>query len=207
MAVEETRSTWVDLIRHGQPEGGQRYRGHRDDPLSHVGWEQMRAAVEPRDHWDVVITSPLLRCRAFAQAIADERGIPLHVEPDFKEISFGRWEGMKAEEILARDGDRLAAFWSDGEANPPPGGEALSAFHGRVARGWHHWVHALWGQRILVVAHGGVIRMMLACVLDVPPGRLMAGLHVPYACRSRVRMDRTDHGLLSCLMAHGEGPP
>ncbi|WP_290650911.1 histidine phosphatase family protein [Aquisalimonas sp.] len=203
MVADIPRSTWVDLLRHGQPEGGQRYRGHQDDPLSHVGWEQMRAAVGARDRWDAVITSPLLRCRAFAQAIADERGIPLHVEPAFKEISFGRWEGLKAEEILARDGDRLAAFWSDGDANPPPGGEELGAFHARVAGAWARWTERLWGQHVLLVAHGGVIRMIVAEVLEVPPTRIMAGLHVPYACRSRVRMDRTEHGLLTCLVAHG----
>lgn len=205
MAVEDPRSTRVDLLRHGQPEGGQLYRGHRDDPLSHLGWEQMRAATGADEAWDVVITSPLLRCRAFAQALADERGLPLHVEPAFKEISFGRWEGLKTEEILAQDGDRLAAFWSDGDRDPPPGGERISAFHARVREGWLRWRTALGGQRVLVVTHGGVIRMLVACVLDVPPARVMAGLHVPYACRSRIRLDHTEHGLLSCLMAHG-GP-
>lgn len=203
MADEEARSTRVDLLRHGQPEGGQRYRGHQDDPLSHLGWEQMRAATGGDEAWDVVITSPLLRCRAFAQALADEQGIPLHVEPAFKEISFGRWEGLKTEEILARDGDRLAAFWADGDRYPPPGGERVSAFHTRVQEGWERWCECLGGQRVLVVTHGGVIRMLVACVLDVPPARVMAGLHVPYACRSHIRLDHTEHGLLSCLMGHG----
>lgn len=203
MPRSDSRSTWVDLLRHGAPEGGQRYRGHLDDPLSSTGWEQMRAAVARDAGWEAIVTSPLQRCHAFAEALALERDIPLHVEPAFKEISFGEWEGMKTEEILARDGDRLAAFWSDGDRYPPPGGESLSAFHQRVEAGWHHWREAIRGQHVLVVGHGGVIRMIVACVLEVPPTRLMAGLNVPYACRSRIRMDHTEHGLLSCLIAHG----
>lgn len=198
--------TWLDLLRHGQPEGGQLYRGHRDDPLDAVGWQQMRAATEPPETWDAVITSPLVRCHAFAEALASERGIPLWVEPDFKEISFGRWEGLKAEAILARDGERLAAFWSDGDRYPPPGGETLSDFHKRVANAWERWHQTVRDQHVLVVSHGGAIRMMIACVLGIPPQRTMAGLNVPYACRSRVRVDHTDYGVLSCLMSHG-GPP
>ncbi|MEK6748901.1 MAG: histidine phosphatase family protein, partial [Pseudomonadota bacterium] len=38
-------TTVVDMIRHGEPVGGKRYRGHRDDPLSDIGWRQMREAV------------------------------------------------------------------------------------------------------------------------------------------------------------------
>ena len=48
---KETTETIIDLIRHGEPEGGRAFRGHSiDDPLSEKGWQQM---------WDVLAKSPL----------------------------------------------------------------------------------------------------------------------------------------------------
>lgn len=199
-------TTLVDTIRHGQPEGGQRYRGHLDDPLSHLGWHQMWSALDEHERWDAVLTSPLLRCRAFAQAVADRQDVPLHVDERLKEISFGDWEGLKSEEILARYGDRLSAFWSDSENHPPPGGERISAFHGRVAEAWAEWLDNLRGQRVLLVCHGGVIRVLLAEVLGASAANVMPRLHVPYACRTRFRIDDTPHGRFRCLVAHGARP-
>lgn len=38
-------STIIDLLRHGDVEGGQKYRGQLDDPLSELGWNQLRTAT------------------------------------------------------------------------------------------------------------------------------------------------------------------
>ncbi|MFO8155736.1 MAG: histidine phosphatase family protein, partial [Thiohalospira sp.] len=89
--------TTVDLLRHGEPEGGRRYRGQSDDPLSATGWQQMQAAVAGATPWQRVISSPLSRCRVFAETLAAERGLPLEVEADFREIGFGEWEGQSPE--------------------------------------------------------------------------------------------------------------
>ena len=54
--------TQIDIIRHGEPEGGRRYRGHSiDDPLSKTGWQQMWNAIPENPPWDHIISSPLLR--------------------------------------------------------------------------------------------------------------------------------------------------
>ena len=58
--------TVVDLLRHGEPDGGQKFRGSVDDPLNVRGWEQMRTAVGNYREWEVIISSPLIRCAAFA---------------------------------------------------------------------------------------------------------------------------------------------
>ncbi len=203
-----TSATLVDLIRHGQPAGGQKYRGHLDDPLSPLGWSQMRRAIGEQEHWDAVVCSSLERCRAFAEEVGMARGIPVYVEPRFKEINFGDWEGMKAEEVLARYGSALGAFWLDGDANPPPGGETVTAFYTRVAAAWDHWLDQLWGQHLLLVSHGGVIRMSLAHALGLPPVHMMARLDVAYASRSRIRISRrSDGGQLATLVSHGDPSP
>lgn len=195
----------IDLLRHGEPEGGVMYRGQRDDPLSDTGWAQMRDAAGRDQGWQHVISSPLRRCRDFARDLAGTRDLPLTVVPDLREINFGHWEGLTPEQVEARDPGRLAAFWADAEGHPPPGGELLSAFHHRVAGAWQTLIEAPPAEHLLIVAHGGVIRMMLAEVLGLSPARAMAGFQVPFACRTRVRMDLTPHGRLLSLTSHGQG--
>lgn len=199
-ALEGTR---FDLMRHGEPEGGKRYRGTLDDPLSDTGWQQMQAAVSDQDQWDAILTSPMARCRPFAESMAEARGLPLYVEPALREISFGDWEGFTAAEIRERTPGVLEAFWSNPVDQPPPGGEALPDFHRRVTYAIHQWRETLEGQRVLVVCHGGVIRMATADVMGTPLEKAMGALMVPYACRTRVRMDRVDDQWLSCLVSHG----
>ena len=64
------KETVIDLIRHGEPIGGRRYRGHGvDDPLSEKGWSQMWQAVGNYNAWHHIITSPLQRCQQFPPAI------------------------------------------------------------------------------------------------------------------------------------------
>jgi len=196
-------TTWFDLMRHGEPRGGPKYRGHLDDPLSELGWQQMRDGIREEDHWDVVLTSTLSRCQAFAEEIATARALPLHRDPALREIHFGDWEGLSAAEIQQREPGRLAAFWRNAVDHPPPGGETIPDFQQRIVQAWTHWQEALRGQRVLLVCHGGVIRMVLGHVMAMPPGVAMASLQVPYACRSRVRLDHSEHGNLSCLIQHG----
>ncbi len=196
-------TTTIDLIRHGEPAGGPMFRGSQDDPLSDLGWQQMQAAISDKDEWDLVVTSPLLRCRRFAEQLAADRQLPLEQDERLREISFGDWEGMTADAILADAPEALTRFWNDPVAHPPPGGEMMSEFHARVRDAWHHWCREAAGQHVLVVCHGGVIRMILAEVMGIPLNRSFSALAVPYACRSRVRIDQSEHGIFSSLLSHG----
>lgn len=196
-------STTIDLIRHGEPAGGPMFRGSQDDPLSDFGWQQMQAAISDNDEWDLVVTSPLLRCRQFAEQLAVDRQLPLKQDERLREISFGDWEGMTADAIMADAPEALSRFWNDPVAHPPPGGEIMGEFHARVRDAWHHWCLKAQGQRVLVVCHGGVIRMILAEVMGIPLNRSFSAVAIPYACRSRVRIDQSDHGVFSALLSHG----
>lgn len=81
--------TLIDMLRHGEPVGGRRYRGQTDDPLSDKGWRQMRAATAETRPWTAIVSSPLLRCRAFAEELAGQTGLPLAVDDRLKEVGFG----------------------------------------------------------------------------------------------------------------------
>lgn len=194
-------TTIIDLIRHGEPEGGPMFRGSQDDPLSDKGWQQMQAAVTRDDHWDAVISSPMTRCRHFAQAQAEQRQIPVYIEEDLREIGFGEWEGLTAEQVQQRYGDQLNRFWQDSIRHTPPGGEAITEFHERVTQGFNHWQETLAGQNVLVVCHGGVIRMILADIMGIPLARSFTGFAVPYACRCRIRIDQSGYGVFRSLIS------
>lgn len=204
MPIDRT-TTVIDLIRHGEPEGGPMFRGSKDDPLSALGWQQMEKAIGNNNCWDVILSSPMQRCRHFADRLAERLGLPLHTDERLREISFGEWEGLTASEIEARYGERLALFWADAEANPPPGGELLSQFQARVLAAWEEWTGELAGKHILLVCHGGVIRVALGEIMGIPRERTLSAVAVPYAWCSRVRLDRTEHGTLDCLMSHSPG--
>ncbi|RMG36186.1 MAG: histidine phosphatase family protein [Gammaproteobacteria bacterium] len=163
--------TRLDYLRHGLPVGGSRYRGHGiDDPLSEEGWAQMRKTTERLDtRWDRIITSPLARCAAFAQALGAERDIPVAIEPDLREVGFGRWEGMTRRQLLEQSPEEYHAFYADPVNHRPAGAEPLGAFGRRVAKAFDQLVERHSGEHLLVVAHAGVIRATLGHVLQAPP--------------------------------------
>ncbi len=150
--------TRIELIRHGEPVGGRRYRGWLDDPLSDTGWRQMWDAVaQAAQDWDLVVTSPLRRCSEFARRLADRLGLELLVDAGFKEIGFGAWEGLAAAQI---DADALERFYADPLANTPPGAEPAGEFFARIGDAWRALVTRHGGRRLLLVCHAGVMRAL-----------------------------------------------
>ncbi|MGH8548074.1 MAG: histidine phosphatase family protein [Methylococcales bacterium] len=160
-------STVIDLIRHGEPVGGIRFRGQTDDPLNTKGWQQMEDALGDYRAWDLIVSSPLLRCREFAERTAERLRLPLEIEPRFREIGFGSWEGLTAEEIARVHPSVLKQFYRDPAQNPPAGGEALSAFQARVTSAWEEMLATHGDKHILLVCHGGTIRIILSHLLQI----------------------------------------
>ncbi|QKT04514.1 alpha-ribazole phosphatase family protein [Ectothiorhodospiraceae bacterium 2226] len=179
--------TVVDLLRHGEPVGGRRYRGQTDDPLSEKGWAQMWAAVGAACPWTAIVTSPLSRCRAFAEALAERHGREVHLEPRFQEIAFGEWEGRTSAELTRDDPHRLLRFWDAPEAHRPPGAEPLADFERRVVAAWEEVLRRFQGRHVLVVGHAGMMRMVVRHALDMPRERLFR-LQIPNAGLTRIRV-------------------
>ncbi|MEN8169502.1 MAG: alpha-ribazole phosphatase family protein [Pseudomonadota bacterium] len=161
-------TTIIDIIRHGEPQGGSRYRGHVDDPLSERGWMQMRAAVEGRSGWQQIVTSDLSRCADFANELGNRLSIPVEGTDQFREVGFGDWEGMTAKEIIAQDEAALFSFWQDPLNNTPPNAEPLVDFHQRIEREWERMLMTHGGKHILLVGHAGMMRILLLKALAMP---------------------------------------
>lgn len=163
----------VDIIRHGEPVGGAKYRGHAiDDPLSEKGWRQMRDAIAVGATWGRVITSPMRRCREFAEEVSRSRDIPLQVVDDFREVGFGRWEGKTKAELIAEDALAFERFYQDPVGQRPPGAEPLADFIARVQSAWRGVIAEESQHHVLVIAHAGVMRAILADVLMLDPAAM-----------------------------------
>ncbi|MCR4300981.1 MAG: alpha-ribazole phosphatase family protein [Sulfuricaulis sp.] len=194
-------STLFDLLRHGEPVGGRKYRGQLDDPLSERGWQQMREAVGEHRPWDAILSSPLSRCAAFARELASRHDIPLEVEPRMMELGFGAWEGRTATELLEQDSQLLTRFWQDPVNHAPPGGETLVAFRDRVRGAFNDALLRHEGQHVLLICHAGVIRLLVSHALDMPLDKMFR-IDVPSAGISRIRIDANGAGQLPRLVFH-----
>ncbi|WP_248914754.1 alpha-ribazole phosphatase family protein [Pseudomonas moorei] len=163
----------LDLLRHGETELGGGLRGSLDDALTEKGWQQMREAVLAQGPWDHLVSSPLQRCARFAEELAGRLGLPVELQADLQELHFGAWEGQSAAALMETDADSLGLFWADPYAFTPPQGEPVAAFAARVLAAIAR-LHATYaGERVLLVSHGGVMRLLLAQARGLPREQLL----------------------------------
>lgn len=181
--------TIIDLIRHGEPEGGKKYRGYSvDDPLSELGWSQMNEAVGEYREWDCIVSSPMLRCKAFAISLSEKLSIPYLIENDLEEVGFGDWEGKTADQLKAENQAEYYAFFLDPVNHRPKNAEDLDVFSGRVVTAYKKVLEECEGKHCLIVAHAGVIRAILAYILGAPVAS-MYRIKVNNAGISRISYD------------------
>ena len=174
-------TTQIEVIRHGEPVGGRRYRGHGvDDPLTARGWQQMWDAVAGRLDWQHIATSPLSRCCAFAEQLSKKLGIGYSVDNRFREIGFGAWEGLTPDEILATDANALQHFYADPVRNRPEGAEPLESFSERVWEAYKDIARKHMDQKVLIVGHAGVIRAVTANILGMDLAYVYSSLKIEY---------------------------
>ncbi|RMH50454.1 MAG: histidine phosphatase family protein [Zetaproteobacteria bacterium] len=179
----------VDLLRHGAVEAeGWSLHGATDTPLSRRGFRQMEAVCRRLAPHDEIASSPMARCRSFAEERARTTGVRCTLLEGMREIDFGIWEQHTLEEIERDHGALLRRFRTSPVGVTPPGGEPFDRFADRVLSTWERWMgEATGGRRRLLVAHGGVIRVILAHLLQMPRSALWR-IHLPHAAASRVSL-------------------
>jgi probable phosphoglycerate mutase len=107
-----------------------------------------------------VISSPILRTRETAQAIADKLGLSFQTDEDFAEISFGDWDGKTNDEAKALSPAAFEA-WRGSWTETPPNGESLEAFDARIQNGLDRLLTEHEGKTVVVVAHVMPIRGLI----------------------------------------------
>lgn len=159
----------LDLLRHGETILGHTLRGQLDDELTEQGWSQMQTTVQHhlnQKTWDVIVSSPLQRCRLFAEKLSNDLQRPLLINEQLQEMNFGDWEGISTQTIYETSPELLANFWQFPTQYHAPNGESLAEFHQRVLNGFQQVVEHMQQHQYpsaLVITHGGVIKL-LSCL-------------------------------------------
>ncbi|NOI53317.1 alpha-ribazole phosphatase [Vibrio crassostreae] len=156
----------IYLLRHGKVEGKAALNGVSDVLVSPELQEQICQALATQDiTFDSVVTSPLKRCGDLASLYAERMSVPLSVAPCFQEMNFGEVDGVPFDELEDKWG-MLETFWQNPANHQLTGAESLQSFHDRVTQAWSQLLNNP-SDNILLVTHGGVIRILLAECLDI----------------------------------------
>ncbi len=158
--------TTVYLIRHCEATGNQNrtFQGSTDAEITELGRIQLgylnkRFKDVPLD---AVYSSPLMRAKLTAHAVADDKGLPVIVEPGFSEICGGKIEGLTFAQIFEKY-PQLEYNWGYApEEFDPPEGEHMRKVYERVNRALKNAVEQYKGKSIAVATHGAAIRNLLA---------------------------------------------
>ncbi|MDO4263772.1 MAG: histidine phosphatase family protein [Deinococcus sp.] len=191
---------WV--VRHAESSwnASGRYQGQTDVPLSPLG-EQQVAALAGRlagRHFAAVYSSDLERARLTAEGLAAALdGSPaVQLEPELREIGVGELAGLTSEEIAQRFPEYLAALHRDPWHTCRPGGESMRDLFVRSRRVFDALREKHAGERVLVVTHGGLVRVAVGMALGEDTGqRVWSRLSVANASVTRVLLG-ADHGTL-----------
>jgi len=172
----------VHLLRHGTPELAGRLLGRTDCAVTEEGIAACVAAAEGLAV-EAIVASDLRRSIASAEAVGLRLGLPVRVDARWRELDFGAWDGLAADQVPA---DALARFHGDPDAHAPPDGERWSALVGRVTAAL-----AEIAVPTLVVTHGGAMRAALAgaCGLGLRGGW---AFDLPYAALLSLRVWQGD---------------
>ena len=159
------------LVRHGETvlNAAGRFSGQLDTPLSARGRRQVALVGQclAATALDAVVASDLLRARATAHAIAVHHGLPVALDRNLRERSFGTWEGATFAEVSARN-EQLAEQWkADPLTTMPPGGETMQQLYARVVTAFATWQQRFLAHTVVWAVHSGVIEVVLCYLLQV----------------------------------------
>ncbi|MBL9127787.1 MAG: histidine phosphatase family protein [Verrucomicrobiales bacterium] len=193
----ETPTTRLLFLRHAEVEKAYHrvFGGRIDMEISDLGREQaaaLAAYLAKRFAIDAIYASPMRRVRRTLEPVLARFPIVPVVDPDLREVDFGAWTGLRWEQISERFG--VTAFdWLDHlERGTMPEAEPEEMFRRRLDRVLQRILRECEGKTVAVACHGGVIRMALAVLLELPLHK-MTHLEIDYAsltwvdCKGRKR--------------------
>jgi ribonuclease H / adenosylcobalamin/alpha-ribazole phosphatase len=170
------RATMTLLLRHGETplSTERRFAGRSDIPLTEAGRGQAAAAaarLAARGGIDLIVTSPLARARATAEAVAGATGAPLLADDDLAETDFGKWEGLTFAEASERWPDEVSAWLGSADV-APPGGESFAAVGQRVNAALDRLLTAHEFRTLLLVSHVTPIKTLVCRAMLAPPAAM-----------------------------------
>ena len=162
----------VVVLRHGETDhnAARIWQGHLDTPLSERGTEQADAvgpalaALSPRR----IVSSDLTRARLTAESVGRATGIPVLLDPRFREIDVGAWQGLAAAEVAERWPQEQAALARGEDVRRGEHGETATEVAQRVGEALTEQLDTLGAGECLVVStHGAAGRTAAAWLLGL----------------------------------------
>ncbi|MGZ8694748.1 MAG: histidine phosphatase family protein [Gaiellaceae bacterium] len=162
--------TTILLVRHGETDSNAegRIQGQTNTPLNDRGREQARALAAELDGEEIhaVYASDLDRARETAEILAARLNLPVVVDPALRERHFGSWEGRTVDELEVHMPGAWARWRDGGQGDWDVEDHLVLAERIRGAVRRLAELHP--GERILVVAHGGALRVLLMDAAGLP---------------------------------------
>jgi alpha-ribazole phosphatase len=178
-----TEKTTIHLIRHGEVESAHCYNGHNDVRLTARGIEQYHE-LKPRLDPETIsacYTSDLFRTVHGGEILGPYLGVEPVRMPELRELNCGVWQGLSFTEVQQTRPDEWGARLADLVNFRAPGGESVLDMAGRVLPAIRQIVERHRGEEVLVVAHGGVNRIVLMDAIGAPLGSMFS-IEQRYCC-------------------------
>lgn len=165
----------ITLMRHGKVAGPPALYGSTDIPCSEEGGADMALQFGSLVKPDQIISSPMRRCREFAEAVSEQQQIPLTIEHQLKELCFGDWDGVPFDHLQSNWAD-VEAYFLNPKEHTPPNGESTAELYQRISEVWegivNQWtnnetVSSSEKTHLVIICHGAVIRMIIAHVMQM----------------------------------------
>jgi len=166
--------TRIYLVRHGEVAGnvGEKptFVGWNDLPLNAKGEKQAEAVAEflRSETLDAIYSSDLQRAKNTAEAIATPHGLTVRVDADLREVNYGAWEGLGEIELQREYSLQWQARQNDPWNVAAVEGESYQQMWTRFLPKWNQMVENHAGETVVLVAHNGLIRMLLCFLLGAP---------------------------------------
>lgn len=192
--------THLLLIRHAEVE--ERYQqvfgGRVDMNLSARGHEQAAVLAEhlKRRKIDTMFSSPMKRVQQTLAPYLRDRAAQPTILPDLREVDFGDWTGHGWEAVQKNFGVSAYSWLEQLDRGAIRNAEHIHAYRSRVANALATIRQAPSGTNVAVFCHGGVIRMLLALLLELPLPKT-ASFAVDYASITTVALKTDRHEIQS----------
>ncbi len=158
----------IYIVRHGQTEWNieNRMQGSKNSDLTEQGKiDALKLGASLKDiQIDYIYTSPLTRAYDTAYLIKGDRDIPLQVDENLIEMSFGIWEGMLNDYVIETYKEEHYKFWNEPHLFVPNGGEYFEELINRVKITLNDIAKANKGENILIVTHTIVIKAIYSII-------------------------------------------
>ena len=165
-------TTRLLLIRHGEVEASyhKKFGGRVDMNLSPNGKRQAKVLAQylRGKTIDAIYASPMKRVQQTLAPTLKQSKLRQDIREELREIDFGKWTSLGWLEVELRFGFKAHEWLDQIHYHGVPGGENGKVFRARVEPCLHDIIKQHPGQNVAIFCHGGVIRMMLAILLNLP---------------------------------------